>query len=189
MQWVGTAFETTIETVLASVLTCIVYALANGFTYHIGTSRPCGRPLMDVMHSLLPDLSHIVYIRDVVLVFFFIPILCIHNKFQYLFDVWDKFMLIILIKAVCIFFTFIPPSNPLCEEKKYINHCFHSSTSGHASLCLLLVIMYIKHGMFINNEIFVYIAIFLYCILILVTRAHYTVDILQAIIVTILICT
>jgi hypothetical protein len=172
---------------LLTILTCIVYLLANGFTYHIGTSKPCGKPLQDVMHTLLPDLSHWVHIRDIVFTFFFIPIIYIHNKLAFFYDVWDNFMIIVLIKAVCIFFTFIPPSNPLCEEKKYLNHCFHSSTSGHASLCLLLFLMYIKHGVFTNYQLQVYTIVFLYCLLILMTRAHYTVDILQAIIVTTLI--
>lgn len=167
------------------VMTCMLYCIANGFTYDHGVHNPCDtRPLRDMMHEFLPDLSKWVYVRDVVLCLFFVPFLCVTNKWTFMQDLLGGFMVVLMIKAVCIFFTFIPPSNPHCNEKKYINHCFHSSTSGHASLTLLLAILYIKYGLFSEKEELVYGVVFLYCILILMTRAHYTVDICQALAIT-----
>ena len=45
--------------IMLTILTCIMYLLANGFTYNIGTNHDiyCGAPLKDVFHDLLPDLS------------------------------------------------------------------------------------------------------------------------------------
>jgi hypothetical protein len=167
-------------------MTCLVYLLANTFTYHLGTSGHCGKPLKDILHDMLPDLSRYVYVRDIVLIALTIPFLYIKQKLIFLYELWDSFMLVVLIKAVSIFFTFIPPSNPDCEHKKYLNHCFHSSTSGHASLCLMLFLYYIKFGLFQKYTFLTYVIVFLYCLLILMTRAHYTVDIAQAIVITIL---
>ena len=170
------------------MLTCIVYLLANGFTYHLGTTTCLGaRPLKDIMHEILPDLSRWVHVRDIVLSTFFLPVVHLQDKVNFFVELWYAFMIVLCIKAVSIFFTFIPPSNPDCHEKRYVNHCYHSSTSGHAALTMLLAMLYIQHGLFKKNKIVVYVVVFLYCLLILMTRAHYTVDICQAIVVSILI--
>ena len=167
-----------------TVMTIIVYILANGFTYVLGTTTCAQPPLKDVMHDILPNWSHIVHVRDIVLLLFFVPVLGLAHKWLYIKEVWECFILLVLVKAVCIFFTYIPSSNPNCIEKNYLNHCHHNSTSGHAGLCMLLVTYYIRHGLCTTNA---YIAVFLYCILIAMTRAHYTVDILQGVIISYLI--
>jgi hypothetical protein len=133
-------------------------------------------PLKDVIHDMLPNWSHIVHVRDIIFIIFFLPIIFIPNKLSFIQDVWQTYMFIVLIKAVSIFFTHLPSSNPLCAEKHYINHCHHNSVSGHASLCMILAIQYIKYGIF-DSKIFAIVV--LYCVLILITRAHYTVDIIH----------
>lgn len=167
-----------------------MYLLANGFTYYIGTNQGtthshCGRPLRDVGHDILPDCSRWVNMRDVILVSFLIPILFIKDKSYFLYDLWDRFIIIVAFKAICIFFTFLPPSNPDCSQKKYLNHCFHNAVSGHAAFALLLGILYIRYANF--PSLHVYIFVLLYCIFILMTRAHYTKDVLEAIILVCLI--
>lgn len=167
------------------IWTCILYCIANGFTYDHGVHNPCDvRPLQDTLHTFLPDLSRWVYVRDVILCMFFLPFFYVTNKWTFVQQLISGFMVVLLVKAVSIFFTFIPPSNPHCKEKKYVNHCFHSSTSGHASLTLLLAILYLQHGLFNEKEEIVYGIVLLYCIFILMTRAHYTVDICQALAIT-----
>lgn len=170
--------------ILLTILTCIMYFLANGFTYHIGTEMDlCGPPLKDVLHDVLPDLSRWVYARDALLIFFMIPVLFVKNKVSFILEFWDRFMLIVAFKAICIFFTFLPPSNPDCAQKKYLNHCFHNAVSGHTAFALLLAIMYTRF----YPSIYLYIIVGLYCIFILMTRAHYTKDILEAVIMTTLV--
>jgi hypothetical protein len=162
-----------------------MYLLANGFTYHLGTNLECGAPLKDVLHDMLPDLSRWVYARDALLIFFMIPVLFIKNKLSFILEFWDRFMLIVAFKAICIFFTFLPPSNPDCAQKKYLNHCFHNAVSGHTAFALLLAIMYTRF--YPSLYIYLYIIVGLYCIFILMTRAHYTKDILEAVIMTTLV--
>lgn len=171
-----------IDIIIRSIMTFIVYSLANFYTYQIGTTIECtSKPLHDVMHNILPDLSKYIYSRDIVLLLFFIPVIFITFKCEFIYDLWHYFMIIVTFKAISIFFTFLPPSNPDCHKKKYINHCYHNQLSGHAALCQLLAILYIKYGLCNNN---IYIFVIIYCILILLTRAHYTTDIIQALIIT-----
>lgn len=176
--------------ILLTILTCLVYFLANGFTYHLGTSESdsctgCqGKPLKDVLHDMLPDYSKWVYARDFILLAFMIPIIFIKNKLLFIISLWDRFMLIVAFKAICIFFTFLPPSNPDCYNKKYLNHCFHNAVSGHTAFAMLLGILYVRFGVF---KEYIYLFIALYCIFILMTRAHYTKDILEAVILVYLI--
>ena len=136
---------------------------------------------MNHLQLKLPNLSNNVSIRDAILLLFLIPFVIVKNKISFLNELWTVFMIVVLIKAVCIFFTIMPSSHPRCFEKKYVNHCFHNSISGHAGFFLLLALLYIRHGVF--NE---YILIFagLYGLLIVMTRAHYTVDVITALIVT-----
>lgn len=166
-----------------TIMTIIVYLLANTFTYQIGTKEPCGPPLKDVMHDILPDCSNHVHIRDIILILFFIPILFINKNVKTIFieQLWYAFMIIVLIKAVCIFFTYIPSSFPYCGNNKYLNHCHHIQVSGHASLCLILAFFYIKYNIFTE---WVYVIVFLYSIIILLTRAHYTFNVIEGLIIT-----
>lgn len=167
-----------------TVLTIIVYALSNSFTYYIGNSQCKQAPLHDVIHNLLPNLADYVHVRDLVLLLFFMPFFWVKEKTEFVKALWASFLLIVLVKAISIFFTYIPSSNPNCAEKNYLNHCHHNSTSGHASLCLMLIYYYVQFGAL--NQ-YAYTLVFLYCILIAMTRAHYTVDIIQGIIISYLI--
>lgn len=167
-----------------TILTIIVYTLANSFSYYLGNSQCKQPPLHDVIHNLLPNLADFVHVRDIILLLFAIPFTWVKDKKEFIKSLWGSFLLIVLVKALSIFFTYIPSSNPNCHEKNYLNHCHHNSTSGHASLCLMLIYYYIQFGA-LNH--YAYILVILYCLLIAMTRAHYTVDIIQGIIISYLI--
>lgn len=169
--------------VVRSIMTMIVYTLSNYYTYQTGIEQGCNKPLKDIMHDILPDISHHVYVRDIALCFLFIPILWVKNKALFLFQLWEGFMILVTLKAITIFFTYCPPSNPDCQEKRYLNHCYHQMFSGHNSLALLLVMLYAMHGTFLPLYLLVAIMIG-YSLLILMTRAHYTVDVVVSYIIT-----
>ncbi len=170
------------------IMTTIVYSMSNYYTYHNSLKQECKEPLYDILHNILPDLSKYVYIRDIVLPLFFIPLLFIkstNHKLEFIYYFIQGFMILITLKAITIFFTYQPSSNPDCNEKKYLNHCFHQMFSGHNSLVLLLWILYIKFNV-INATIITILPVLLYSILILMTRAHYSVDIIVSYIITFL---
>ena len=52
--------------ILITILTCIVYLIANSFSYKIGTDLLEHLPLYDVLHEMLPDLSKYVDRKSVV---------------------------------------------------------------------------------------------------------------------------
>lgn len=170
--------------ILTIIMTSLVYILANGFTYHIGTSKGCcgNEPLHDVLHHMLPDISKWVWIRDIVLISLWIPfIIYIKGKLEFLKSFTETFLWVVFIKALLIFFTFIPPSNRDCLDKRYLNHCYHNAVSGHAAMAYILCFLYYKYSL-INRPTATTIVL-LYGLLIVLTRAHYTKDVLEALVV------
>lgn len=172
-----------VDDIFIVILTSIVYLLANGFTYHIGTSNSqnCAEPLYDVLHDILPDWSGWVWIRDIVLVLFWIPLLATSKRKEVFCEFLSVFMHVVLAKAVLIFFTFVPPSNSDCHKKKYLNHCFHNAVSGHAAMAGILMILYHKYCGFPLG--WAIVITMMYSCLIILTRAHYTKDILEALMI------
>lgn len=166
--------------ILITILTCIVYLLANSFSYKIGSERLSDPPLYDVIHTNLPNLSKNVHIRDYILIIIILPAIFIKPLWKYIPELWNAFMIVVLIKAICIFFTNIPSSHPSCHNPNIIdlNHCHHCSVSGHSALATMLTLLYIKGG---YNKITICTCLFLYSILIVITRAHYSQDVIQGI--------
>ena len=178
-----------VESLIIAFMTIFVYCIANAFSIKIGTLVVNeGRdPLYDVLHQTLPDWSKVVFIRDVVLAFLFVPLVFIRPNWFQIYQMLEQFQIVILIKAICIFFTYLPSSNKECKKTldfHNLNHCHHNSTSGHAALCTLLGLLYIRCG--VPVEI-VFVCILLYCLLILLTRAHYTTDVWQGVIASLLV--
>ncbi len=173
---------------LRVILTIVLYFMANYHTYQIGVECNHERPLFDALHEVLPDLSRWVYVRDIVLIAYLIPFLFIVNTFDFIFDFLHYFLLIVTFKAITIFFTFIPPSHPECGDKRYLNHCFHQMLSGHNSFVFLLFLLYLKYGVFKSDMMKLgwFGGVIGYALLILMTRAHYSVDILVSFIIVFL---
>ena len=148
---------------------------------------PCSPPLHDFFHDILPDLSYWVNWRDYILPLFFLPILFTAHPLKVILQFIEGFMYIITLKAITIFFTFLPPSNPGCSQKKQVNHCFHQMFSGHNSLVVLLCILYMFHVREKGIKMIFILLTILYSFFILMTRAHYTVDVIVSYIIVLLI--
>lgn len=171
------------DLIFRTLVTIIFYFASNYHTYLIGISQD-NPPLKDCGHELLPNLSHYPYIRDIVLPFFVLPfILAFINKKNVMpcfFEFWHYFLIIITLKAITIFFTYIPPSNTYCHLTRQLNHCYHQIFSGHNSFAFLSFLLYLKHDIVSFLYIFLVIC---YSILILMTRCHYSVDIIVSYII------
>lgn len=167
------------DLIVRTILTLAIYFLANLHTYRIGIHQN-SPPLHDCFHDILPDWSLYPFIRDLVLPLYLIPIFCIKEKAfrrQFIFELWEIFILIVTFKAIAIFFTFLPPSNTYCHETRQLNHTYHQLFSGHNAFVFLLFMLYIKYGVMEYNlmNILPFIS---YSILILMTRCHYSIDII-----------
>ena len=180
-----------INLILACIATSAFYFLANYHSYNLGTKLPPSPPLHDFMHNILPDLSDNVKWRDIILPLVFIPLFLLpwQSSREILFYFIEGFAFLITLKAITIFFTFIPPSNPKCAERKQLNHCYHQMFSGHNSFVALLCLLYLTYIPHNANLRFNILRICcmgfmaFYSIFILMTRAHYTVDIIVSYII------
>lgn len=175
-----------LELCLASISSGALYFLSNYHTYNIGVATPCLLPLQDFFHDILPDWSTCVHWRDYILPIFFLPLLFIDNRSNIIYHLIQGFMYIITLKAITIFFTFIPPSNPKCAEKKQVNHCFHQIFSGHNSLIVLICVLYMFQTKSALCKLGLIMVMIMYSLFILMTRAHYTVDIIVSYIIVLL---
>ena len=179
-----------LELILHVVCTCAFYFMSNFFTYNVGMAVNPGVSLPDVGHELLYNLSEHVAIRDILLLLFFIPLFWVGPKKEFIKHGVEGFMYIITLKAITIFFTLLPPSNQECAKMRKYNHCFHQVFSGHNSLALLLCILYLKY--LPDNGVIrcgLVCSTVFYSLFIIMTRAHYTVDVIVSYIIVLLLCT
>lgn len=160
-----------------TALTCIVYVIANAFTRERALSKPCEKPLFDVLHDSLPDYSTHVHVRDVALLFMFVPLVFVKKKTAFAKEFWKAFLWVALFKAACIFFTHVPSSHPRCGDAAYLNHCHHIQVSGHAAVSMLLAVLFVRHGTV--GAATAATAAIAYGLLIVLTRAHYTCNVFE----------
>jgi len=142
----------------------------------------------DIGHKYLPNLSENNFLLTTINIFVVIPPLIIFllygNDIFYEFIYY--FFIIYLIRMIMINLTILPKYK-MCEDKFEIynlfnGHCYDKIFSGHfASIFLLILIVY-KHNIITNIPILIIYGLFNF-ISILLTRSHYTIDIIVAIIV------
>ena len=178
-----------LELVLLSISTCAFYFLSNFYTYNVGVAMEPTAACPDVGHEVLPNLSAVVSLRDIILPLFLIPFFWVSEKKHFVKLAIEGFMYLVTLKAITIFFTILPPSNPECARNKRYNHCFHQMFSGHNSFVLLLCILYLKylppHQI---THIGLITATIFYSLFIIMTRAHYTVDVIVSYMIVLLLC-
>lgn len=172
-----------VDLILRTILTAMLYVLANYKTYTWGKEDKT-LPLKDVFHDILPDWSRSPDTRDYILSLLIVPInfLPFDKKLEFFLEFWEYFLQIITFKAIAIFFTQLPSSNQYCHINNNLKHCYHQSISGHNSFVFLLFLMYARYGLMSNN-VFNYLPCIIYALLVLATRAHYTLDIIESFIV------
>jgi hypothetical protein len=159
-------------------------------------------PIWDIIHSNFDDYSVFNYSKDIYLVVFFLPIIfnLLNISFVYVYEFFWKFMILIFLRSFSIISTILPRNSKLKVKinKKtdfwtVLYHrtigggCYDKLFSGHASFGLLATLLLFKYN-FLETNIF-NISLFIllniiHFMMIGVTRAHYTVDIIVAIYVT-----
>lgn len=139
----------------------------------------------DVMHKILPNMSKFNIYHDILTMIFIVPILFNVNILKEYLGYW---LVIFMFRTILINLTILPKNKDCVVKKKGMNlvkTCYDKIFSGHFSSVFLAVLLYIKYG-WIN----VYQGAVL-CIIvstnILLTRSHYTVDIIVAILVCVIV--
>lgn len=144
--------------------------------------------VFDLVHQYTPDLHKYELLINI------LPILCITAIVLFSSDVLEEFalklLLIYLIRALTTLTTILP-KHEKCEEKEFtwinaINGgCYDKIFSGHSAITFLGSLLLYRENM-VTLPVFAGINI-VESLLIILTRAHYTIDVLLGILITYLV--
>jgi len=140
----------------------------------------------DILHKLLPDLSHNEWIVNYLAVASLIPLIL--NFSKELVITFIGFMIVIyLIRDITINLTILPKQSNCKMKKKeeftlydhVVGICYDKIFSGHFSLTLMLTLLYYSYGIITNIPLLVGWNI-INGLSIISTRSHYTIDVVMA---------
>jgi hypothetical protein len=150
------------------------------------------KPLYDIIMSNTPDLSRYPFIPNVFLIiisiFLIIP-LFIKPEPKFFISLIKYYSIIILIRTITTQSTILPASGK-CKSYglyKYINgHCIDKVFSGHTAISLILILQYYRYNIVNINIIYLLLIIqSLLSLSLILTRGHYTIDIIIAYVISI----
>ena len=140
--------------------------------------------IFDILWSVTPDLHEYGKYNDIIGVgllisFLFVPT-TIFKEFI------GKFLLILLVRALTIVSTILPKHEKCDDNLTWLQmmkgQCYDKVFSGHTSFVLLATLIFLREGI-INLPVFFALNLGQITSIIL-TRSHYTVDIILAIVIT-----
>jgi hypothetical protein len=163
--------------------------LSNYWTHELGRNFYKGDQktiqVFDLVHSLTPDLHHYREYNDTIAVatiisFFFIPTTTVLS------EILAKFLLIMALRSVTIVCTILPKHHNSEEGMDWLayirGHCYDKIFSGHTAFVFLTTLVYYREG-YISLPILLMINV-ANMTSILLTRSHYTVDVILALFIT-----
>jgi hypothetical protein len=145
--------------------------------------------IFDLLHITLPDLHeykpyNYVIITLTALSFFFIP-----NPIPIVKEFAGKFLLIMVVRAITTIATILPKHDKCDTQMGLLDYfkgnCYDKVFSGHTAFVLLATLIFWRQGL-ISPAFFYFINILNMAIIIL-TRSHYTVDVILAVVITYLV--
>lgn len=158
------------------------YATLKIGSYHYDTTDKF--ELFDIFHKILPDLSKYHYLVDIFALIGLISLFIVGS--DTLTEFFAKFTIIMFIRAFTIISTILPKHEVCTDEfniRSYLlGGCYDKIFSGHTSFLLLLTLLYYREH--IIDELSLIGINLINILLILASRAHYTVDVILAIFVT-----
>ena len=167
--------------------------LSNYFTHQLGKNFYEGKirdgEVFDILHQITPDLHHLYGINDIVMLGLIVSFIFIPNNVSILEEFVPKFLLIMFVRALTIISTILPKHKKCESQLGWIQmikgQCYDKVFSGHTAFVLLATLIYQREGI-IGWPLFFALNIFNILSIILV-RAHYTIDIILAIVITYLV--
>ena len=152
------------------------------------------KPLYDTIISNIPDLSKFRNIPNILLLvlmsYLIIPLIFNPNIDVFI-SIYRYFSIILFLRSITISSTILPPINRNCDFKLNMQtfmegHCLDKIFSGHTAFSLLLVFVCNKFN--ILSKTFIYIMLltqFLLALSLILTREHYTVDVILGYLITV----
>ena len=145
--------------------------------------KNCQKSVHDFFHELLPDWSDKEWILNFIVGACILPFIYLDTSTQVYYT--GMILLILLIRDVTINLTILP-KHKKCKNKDQDNWyneinggCYDKIFSGHFSVIYLLSLFYYSSGIITSIPLLVTMNI-LFAFLIIITRSHYTIDIVMA---------
>ncbi len=169
------------------IIICILL-VSNYFTNQLGktfyTEEQANSKIFDILWSVTPDLHEYhayndIFVIGLIISFLFVPT-TIFKEFI------GKYLLILLVRALTIVSTILPKHEKCNDNLTWLQmfkgQCYDKVFSGHTSFVLLATLIFLREGII---SLPVFFALNLGQITsIILTRSHYTVDIVLAIVIT-----
>jgi hypothetical protein len=172
------------------ILYFILYRIVSNKLEIIGSTYYNGRieknkttpKIYDIAHKYLPDLNQYDMLHHLITIIFVIPIMFNWNMLNEYLGYW---VVIFLIRTITIIVTILPKYKH-CKEydeiTMFLGGCYDKIFSGHFSSVFLATLLYLKYG-WITMPSLVIINL-INSLSILLSRGHYTIDLIVAIFVT-----
>lgn len=186
------ASETTTNTLWVLML-AIGIATSNYWTHELGmafySDEKNNGKVFDLFHSFLPDLHDYKVYNDVIITLTGLSFLVVPNGLTLFKEFAAKFLLIMVIRALTMVSTILPKHEKCDATPRFSRYwrgqCYDKVFSGHTSFVLLATLIYMREGILNLPSL---LAINTANITgILLTRSHYTIDIVLGIIITLLV--
>lgn len=152
------------------------------------------KPLYDVIMSNTPDLSDYEnvsnYLFFFIAIFLIIPLYIKPNNKVFI-SLFKYFSVLVLLRSITSYVTILPSQTSKCKNSfgllRYINgHCIDKIFSGHTATSLIIILMYHKYNIISKNMVYFLLGVqFLLAISLIVSRGHYTIDVVIAYLITI----
>lgn len=148
--------------------------------------QPTNYKIHDLLHSVLPDLHDYHISIDIIGFIAVIPAIMYFNQ-ELTIEFLTKFLIIMLIRAFTIVSTVLPKYERCDTKFDYRNFilggCYDKIFSGHFAFLLLITLLLEKYK-YISLRTLIVINV-IHFVMLLVFRWHYTIDIIIALFVTV----
>lgn len=176
------------------VLLLLVFIFASNYIthllgkWHYEHNEPDGK-IFDILHHITPDLQVYAKYNDTILVLTILSFLFVPKSVSILKEFLAKFILIMFVRALTTMSTILPKQSECRSEMGWINmfkgQCYDKVFSGHTAFVLLATLIYLRENI-ISVPVF-FLVNLLNITSIILTRSHYTIDVILAIVITYLV--
>lgn len=133
----------------------------------------------DITHKFLPNLYKYYNLSHIVTIIFMIPLLFNFNMLEEFLGYW---IVIFIIRTITTLVTILPKYKECKTDDQIFGGCYDKIFSGHFASVFLATLLYVKYG-WIKMPTLILIN-FINSIGILLTRSHYTIDLIVALFIT-----
>jgi hypothetical protein len=171
----------------------IIIGLANYYTNEIGEAYYEGEKnidkIFDIVHEYTPDLHQFELAVNILPLLLLGSLVFLPHGKSLFFEFAGKYLLLHLIRSLTIISTILPKHDQCTRNKsifrKVLGDCYDKVFSGHTALVFLMTLILGREGYL--NTIQIILINLLESSIILLTRSHYTIDVILAYFITYLV--